>query len=83
MTAIPDIIGVIGVILTLLAYFLLQINKMRPDKLYYSLLNAIGSVMILFSLFFVWNLSAWLMEFCWLLISISGVWKYYRKHHHV
>lgn len=77
-----DIIGLIGVLLTLVAYFLLSINKLRPDKFYYPFLNCVGSLMILFSLFFAWNLAAWVMEICWLAISLLGVWKYLRNKYH-
>lgn len=83
MKSISDLIGIIGVALTLIAYFLLHINKMRPDKFYYPFLNSVGSALILYSLFYAWNISAFIMEICWLFISLSGVWKYYRKHHHV
>lgn len=83
MKMIADIIGLIGVLLTLIAYFLLNINKIRPDKFYYPFLNSVGSAMILYSIFFAWNISAFVMEVCWLTISLSGVWKCYRKFRHV
>lgn len=82
MNSISDIIGIIGVALTLIAYFLLNINKIRPDKFYYPFLNTVGSFFILYSLFFVWNLAAGIMEICWLLISLAGVLKYLRKKFH-
>lgn len=78
-----DAIGIIGVFITLVAYFLLSVNKIRPDKFYYPALNAVGSMMIVCSLFHAWNISAFVMEVCWLLISLAGVWKYYRKRYHV
>jgi len=80
---IADAIGILGVLLTLIAYFLLHINKIRPDKFYYPFLNTVGSGMILYSVVHAWNISAFVMEVCWLLISLSGVWKYYRKRYHV
>ena len=83
MKSIPDALGMIGVALTLIAYFLLSIRKMRPDKFYYPLLNSVGSALILYSLFYAWNVSAFVMEVCWLFISLWGIWKFYRKHHHV
>lgn len=82
MNSIPDIIGIIGVALTLIAYFLLHINKIRPDKFYYPFLNTVGSCFILYSLIFVWNLAAGIMEICWLLISLAGLLKYLRKKYH-
>jgi multisubunit Na+/H+ antiporter MnhB subunit len=83
MKNISDILGIIGVLLTLIAYFLLHINKIRPDKFVYPVLNSVGSALILYSIFFAWNISAFVMEICWLLISLLGVWKCYRKRSHV
>ncbi len=74
---IPDIVGVVGVLLILSAYFLLQIGKMKVDFFSYSFLNFIGSIMILFSLGFNWNLAAVLIEGSWALISAYGIYKYF------
>jgi len=72
---IPDIVGIMGVLLILSAYFLLQIGQMKVDFFSYSFLNFIGSIMILFSLSFNWNLAAALIEGCWALISAYGIYK--------
>lgn len=66
-------IGIIGVILVLLAYFLLQIDKLPQDSIIYSLLNLIGSIFILISLFYTWNLASFIIEISWLAISIFGL----------
>ena len=73
MRGAPTEVGVFGVILILVAYFLLQWGKLRPGGFVYSLLNLIGALGILYSLFFEWNLSAVLMEIAWILISIYGL----------
>tara|TARA_B100000902_G_scaffold63457_1_gene70245 strand:+ start:149 stop:409 length:261 start_codon:yes stop_codon:yes gene_type:complete len=70
-----DFLGNIGVILILLSYLLLQINKIKSQSMYYSLMNAIGAFLILVSLYYNFNLSAFIMEFFWLLISLYGLWK--------
>ena len=72
-----DYIGMIGVSIIVVTYFLLQIQKMVSTQLSYSLLNVIGSFMILYSLMFNWNLSSFIIEFFWILISLFGVWKYF------
>jgi hypothetical protein len=72
-------IGLVGVALTLIAYFLLQIEKLKADGLYFPLINAIGSLGIMYSLYYEWNLAAGVMELCWLIISLAGVIKYYGK----
>lgn len=71
----PNIIGLIGVFLILSAYFLLQIDRVSPDSIIFSLTNTIGSSFILVSLFHTWNLASGVIEFCWLAISIMGLMK--------
>lgn len=73
ISEIPEIIGIAGVIMTLIAYFLLQINALSQDGVSFSLLNSVGSFFILISLYFHWNTSATLMEGAWLIISLYGV----------
>ncbi|MBU6198237.1 MAG: hypothetical protein KGI64_09950 [Xanthomonadaceae bacterium] len=69
----PDAIGLLGVILILFAYFLLQAGRLRGNALPYQLLNAIGAILVLVSLLYAFNLSAFLMELAWLLVSIYGM----------
>ncbi|MBS0440219.1 MAG: hypothetical protein JSS33_12500 [Proteobacteria bacterium] len=69
----PDAIGLLGVVLILLAYYLLQSGRMRGNALPFQLLNAIGAIFLLVSLLYAFNLSAFLMELAWLLVSIYGI----------
>ena len=69
----PDAIGLLGVLLILLAYFLLQAGRLRGDALPHQLLNAAGALLVLVSLLYAFNLSAFLMELAWLLVSIYGM----------
>jgi len=73
MLMIANGIGTIGVILCLLGYFLLQWGKISVASLSFSLYNLFGAAMILFSLFYDWNLPAVLIEGAWVLISVFGV----------
>ena len=68
-----DWAGLIGVALTLLAYFLLQAGRVRGDGVLYQWMNALGAAGVLLSLFYAFNLSAFLLEFLWLLISVYGM----------
>src|SRR6185503_7039605 len=54
--------GLFGVVLILLAYFLLQAGRMRGDALTYQLMNAFGAFALLISLLYAFNLSAFVME---------------------
>jgi len=73
-----DLIGNIGVVLLMIAYLMLQLNKLRSDDLSYSVLNAAGATLIVLSLLVNFNLSALLMEVFWVLISFIGIFRYFR-----
>ncbi|OGT45257.1 MAG: hypothetical protein A3E83_08290 [Gammaproteobacteria bacterium RIFCSPHIGHO2_12_FULL_41_20] len=70
-----DMIGIIGVVLTLTAYFLLNINRLHSTQVSYLLLNFLGSTLVLVSLYFHWNLASVMIEFCWVLISLVGLYR--------
>ncbi|PHO11343.1 hypothetical protein CPG38_13610 [Malaciobacter marinus] len=70
-----DFIGNIGVLLILVMYLSLQTDKISSNSLIYSLLNALGALLILISLYFQFNLSAFIIEFFWLVISLYGLYK--------
>lgn len=73
-----DLIGNIGVVVLIIAYLMLQLNKLRSDGLAYSLLNAIGASFIIVSLLVNFNLSAFIIEVFWVLISFVGIYRYFR-----
>lgn len=69
-----DFLGNIGVLLLMIAYLLLQLNKLS-NGLLYSTLNALGAGLIVVSLLTNFNLSAFLMEVFWVLISLIGIYR--------
>lgn len=73
-----DAVGLIGAALLMVAYLLLQVNKLQSTGLAYSLLNAIGALLIVFSLLANFNLAAFLIEVFWVLISLIGIIRYLR-----
>ena len=73
-----DLIGNIGVIVLMVTYLMLQLNKLSSDGLAYSVLNAAGASLIVVSLIYDFNLSALLMEVFWVLISFVGIYRYFR-----
>ena len=73
-----DFVGNVGVIVLMITYLMLQLNRLRSDDLSYSLLNAIGASLIVVSLLVNFNLSALLMEVFWVLISFVGIYRYFR-----
>lgn len=74
-----DFVGNVGVALILIAYLGLQLDRMDAKKLPYSIINGLGALLILISLLYAFNLSALIIEIAWLLISIFGVFAYYRN----
>ena len=74
-----DIIGLTGVAIILVTYFLLQIEKITSTSLGYSLLNILGSALIMVSLSINWNLASAVIEAFWIMISLIGVYKYFKK----
>jgi hypothetical protein len=71
-----DVLGTLGVAVIVITYILLQIERLRSDQLIYSILNAVGAILILISLFFSFNFPSFIVEFFWLLISLYGIGKY-------
>jgi len=55
------------------AYLLLQLEKLSSSAVSYLLLNAVGAILVMVSLMFRFNLSAFFMEAFWLLISLYGL----------
>ena len=73
-----DLVGNTGVVMLIITYLMLQVNKIRSDGLAYSLLNAVGASLIILSLLVNFNLSAFIMEVFWVLISYVGIYRYFR-----
>ena len=73
-----DFLGNIGVVLIIVDYLLLQLNRISSNSLSYSLLNAVGATLIIISLWSNFNLSAFIMEAVWVLISLFGLYRYFR-----
>lgn len=70
---LPDIIGYAGVALVVGTYFLSQIGKMDSTRTLYPALNAIGALLILYSLWHRPNPPSIVIEFFWLAISVVGL----------
>jgi len=75
-----DFAGTIGVGLMVFAYLLLQAEKIRSRDLSYSLMNGIGALLVVVSLLYRFNLSAFLVESFWFVISVYGLLKFASKH---
>ena len=72
---IYDLLGSLGVVFIIITYLLLQMGKLSSRKKAYSFWNATGSMLIMVSLMHQFNLSAFLIELFWFLISVYGLFK--------
>lgn len=74
-----DLIGLAGTVLVLVGYALPQLGRLRQDSLAYLLINLAGASLIIVSLLNKFNLSAFLLEAAWALISLYGIWRWWRR----
>ena len=72
-------IGVIGVAMILVAYAGQQFGRMLSNGWWYLSLNLIGSVFILYSLLYQFNLPAVIIETAWVLITLFSLSRRVRK----
>ena len=80
MDLLFNIAGITGAFLVLSAYFLLQAKKIQSDSLNFLAMNTSGSILLLASLLWDFNLPSFIIEISWLLISIYGLFKWYKKY---
>ena len=69
---VPDVIGLVGVAAYLSAYGLLQLGILKAEDLRYALLNALGALLILYSLIFDFNLASFVTQAAWLVLTPLG-----------
>lgn len=68
----PDMIGLVGVVAYLSAYGLLQLGALKVEDNRYALLNALGALLILYSLIYDFNLASFVTQSAWLLLTAVG-----------
>ena len=72
-TDIYQMIGVLGFVLYMLSYFLLQIGKLDGTGVGYILMNLSAASFVLISLTQNFNLASVLIQISWILISFVGL----------
>jgi hypothetical protein len=68
-----DALGIFGSLLIVIAYFANLRGSLATTGVAYALLNLVGASLILFSLWWAWNLPAAVMEGFWAAISAYGL----------
>ena len=80
MAEISNVIGIIGVSLVLVAYYLIQSHRVKNTDFNYSMLNLVGAILILVSLMYHWNLASVVIEIAWITISLGGLYRWSKLH---
>lgn len=68
-----DWVGMAGTLMVLGAFFLLQAGRLSGTGIVYQLLNLFGAGGVLVSLLGTFNVSVFLLELVWVLISAYGI----------
>jgi hypothetical protein len=73
-----DWIGIVGSILISIAYFGVSTGRVSGQSPKFQMLNLIGSIMIIYSLWFRPNAGAIIIEVLWISIATYALIKYWR-----
>ncbi|MEJ0009387.1 MAG: cyclic nucleotide-binding protein [Alphaproteobacteria bacterium] len=73
METIAQIIGMLGVVIVLVAYWLLASGKLSHRDVRYPWLNIVGTAGILYSLLTQWNLPSIVAQVLWILLSVAAL----------
>lgn len=68
-----DLVGLLGTVIILAGFFLLQAGRLAGTGLIYQLINLFGAAGILVSLIGKFNLPVFLLEAAWMAVSLYGI----------
>jgi len=74
-----DIVGFVGTLMILGAFFLLQAGRMSGNGAAYQWLNLFGAAAILVTLLGKFNVAVFVLESAWVLVSAYGLWRGFRE----
>lgn len=74
-----DFAGLVGVAMVLAAYLLVQTRTMDARQPMYLVINGVGAVLVLISLLYAFNLSAFVIQCAWIAISLYGLVRWWRE----
>jgi hypothetical protein len=76
---VQEVIGWLGAACVLWAYYLISSGKITGESLFFQWINFIGAIMLIVHTLYVEAYPSAFVNIVWLLISIMGLWKLYRK----
>jgi hypothetical protein len=68
-----DWIGMLGTLMVLAAFFLLQAGRLSGTGIVYQMLNLLGAGGVMVSLLGQFNVSVFFLELAWMLVSAYGI----------
>lgn len=79
MDVFTNVLGLIGTAMIVGTYILLQTGRISARSLEYNLFNLVGSILLLISLIFNFNLASFVIECFWIVASLIGLYNYATK----
>ena len=70
-----QIIGMLGMLLVLLAFTLLKLNKIKHEELFYNLLNLVGSFFLVLSAIYTKGYAFMILNSVWVIFSLVDIFK--------
>lgn len=70
---VPDIAGLVGVALMLIAYAMSALGKLDPTRAPALTANLIGAALVIYSLHYAWNISSFVLEVAWFAVAAVGL----------
>lgn len=70
-----QVISVVGAILILVAYILLQLGKMDRTNRWFSIMNFVGSALLTWVAIVDWRIGFVFLEAAWALLSAPGMFR--------
>lgn len=68
-------VGFLGPVLFLWAYIMLSLGAWHGGMMRPHVLNLLGALAVVVSLFAQWNLPVFVLELCWGAVSLYGIWR--------
>ncbi len=75
MIAFADALGILGVVIQLSAYARVQWRRDFAKTMLFSFCNALGTFLLVISLYYKWNLASFIGNMVWFLLSVYGMWR--------
>lgn len=71
-----DIVGWIGGIEVLIAYWLISTKRVQETSLYYHLLNLTGAILLIINTVFIGAYPSAFVNIVWVAVAVYSIWKY-------